>query len=96
MQAYEGFNLLLADLVHRSCTYLSNGRGRRVSADVRPGLHGLANGLLDAPDFAKVQRGKRQLRALQERGALDADIPWEEVGAGGRGEGCKQGRMLQG
>ncbi|KAL6767867.1 hypothetical protein ACKKBF_B36920 [Auxenochlorella protothecoides x Auxenochlorella symbiontica] len=85
-QAFEGFNLLLVDLVRRSCAYLSNGRGERVCAGVDPGLHGLANGLLDAPDFAKVQHGKRQLVALQRSGAFDGDdLPWEEVWPESRG-----------
>ncbi len=61
--------------MRRSCAYLSNGRGERVCACVDPGLHGLANGLLDAPDFAKVQHGKRQLVALVEQdGVLREEI----------------------
>lgn len=58
---YSGFNLLVGD--RESLWYLSN-RGP-AAQPVKPGLHGLSNGVLDDP-WPKVERGKQRLaRALE-------------------------------
>ncbi len=64
---YAGFNLLVGD--RHTLWYLSN-RGA-APRPVRPGLHGLSNGLLDEP-WPKVARGKANLdRALGREAGLE-------------------------
>ena len=55
MQAYAGFNLLLADLRRGRMCWVSNRAG---FAEVQPGVHGLSNAALDTP-WPKVQRLKQ-------------------------------------
>lgn len=58
-QAYNGFNLLVAD--QEAMWYLSNyGEGPKA---VQPGLHGLSNALLDTP-WPKVEAAKSHLEGL--------------------------------
>lgn len=66
---YAGFNLLVGD--HHQLWYLGN-RGAPAQP-VRPGLHGLSNGLLDDP-WPKVQRGRQRLAAAIESGASLDDL----------------------
>ncbi len=55
MQAYAGFNLLLADLRSGRMAWVSNRAGL---AEVQPGVHGLSNAALDTP-WPKVLRLKQ-------------------------------------
>jgi uncharacterized protein with NRDE domain len=61
---YAGFNLLLGS--PRQLFYYSNRQGR--ISELRPGLHGLSNGLLN-DDWPKVSTGKAELAKQLERGA---------------------------
>jgi uncharacterized protein with NRDE domain len=64
--AYAGFNLLLSD--GDSLAYLSN-RGGGLQ-ELPPGIYGLSNATLDTP-WEKVERSKRQLADLVEKGQMD-------------------------
>ena len=59
---YNGFSMLAAD--GTSLAFFSNREG--VVRDVEPGVHGLANHLLDTP-WPKVEKGKERLGALLDR-----------------------------
>ncbi|ARB44366.1 NRDE family protein [Alloalcanivorax xenomutans] len=61
---YSGFNLLVGD--RESLWYLSN-RGP-AAQPVKPGLHGLSNGILDDP-WPKVERGKQRLARVLDGAA---------------------------
>lgn len=69
-KAYNGFNLLLGD--GETLYYYSNREGR--VREVRPGVHGLSNALLDVP-WPKVSRG---VKALTEA-LRDDDIKAERL-----------------
>jgi len=65
---YAGFNLLLMDAV-RVCYVSNRAPGVR---DLRPGVYGLSNHLLDTP-WPKVLLGKARLEALLERPEIDPE-----------------------
>ncbi len=67
---YGGFNLVVGD--ESGVHYWSNRSGSPPCA-VAPGIHGLSNAAaLDTP-WPKVQRGKRALKSLLQRGAVTPD-----------------------
>lgn len=57
--AYDGFNLLVAD--ESGLFHYANVSGKITA--VEPGIHGLSNDLLDTP-WPKVERGKAELASL--------------------------------
>ena len=63
---YEGFNLLHGPT--DALMYHSNVHG--MDQILVPGVHGLSNHLLNTP-WPKVQRAKRRLRELVQRGTMD-------------------------
>jgi uncharacterized protein with NRDE domain len=74
MQAYAGFNLLLADLRRASMCWVSNRAGL---ADVEPGLHGLSNAALNTP-WPKVQRLKQGVEQCLRPGFARGTEPQHE------------------
>lgn len=66
---YGPFNLLVGD---RQQLWYASNRGAEAQP-VKPGIHGLSNGLLDTP-WPKVERGKRLLKQAISAGASDADL----------------------
>jgi uncharacterized protein with NRDE domain len=62
---YNGFNLLLGD--GKELLYYSNQNGALQT--LQPGIYGLSNHLLNTP-WPKVERGRRKLAALLEKGDL--------------------------
>ena len=74
MQAYAGFNLLLADLRRGSMCWVSNRAG---FADVQPGLHGLSNAALNTP-WPKVQRLKQGVEQCLRPGFAQGAAPQDE------------------
>ena len=73
MQAYAGFNLLLADLRNGRMGWVSNRAG---FAEVEPGVHGLSNAALDTP-WPKVQRLKQGIARCVESAVPDGQVPDE-------------------
>ncbi len=77
---YAGFNLLLGD--GRDLWYLTNSRppGETGPQKLDPGIYGLSNARLDTP-WPKVELGKRRLRSLLDKEALDhrslRDVVWD-------------------
>lgn len=65
---YNGFNLLVGD--EYSLFYFSN-REKKIT-QLRPGMYGLSNRLLDTP-WPKVERGKRLLQTALEHNPLPTD-----------------------
>ncbi len=65
-ELYRGFSLLVGD--HSAVGYLSNRvEGYRL---LSPGVYGISNALLNCPWY-KVDEGRRRLRGLLTRAALD-------------------------
>jgi uncharacterized protein with NRDE domain len=64
---YNGFSMLAGD--PGTLWFLSNRGGK--AAEVRPGVHGLSNHLLDTP-WPKVEKGKAKLKAALA-GPFDAE-----------------------
>ncbi len=64
--AYAGFNLIVGDA--GQVAYLSNRGG--APCELPAGLYGLSNALLDGP-WDKIERSKRRLAALLDKGAVN-------------------------
>ncbi len=59
LQVYNGFNLVVGDMVSHQLAYLSN-RAETGAQALEPGLHGISNGVLDSA-WPKVEKGKLKL-----------------------------------
>ncbi len=70
-QIYNGFNLIIGD--EKDLLYYANRDGS--IRDVKPGVHGLSNHLLDTP-WPKVNKGVRKLHSLmiEKKGFSPEDI----------------------
>jgi uncharacterized protein with NRDE domain len=73
---YAGFNLLVGDA--RSLHYLSNRDGRS-SRELRPGIYGLSNHLLDSP-WPKLLRTRVRFAELVTRPSIEPDALFEMLG----------------
>ncbi|KAL1814976.1 hypothetical protein ACET3Z_017550 [Daucus carota] len=77
---YNGFNLIMVDLVCKSMFYISNRpKGEPVLIqEVKPGVHVLSNAKLDSP-WPKAQRLELKFRKLIEGHGEEDDISMEEL-----------------
>ncbi|KAL4859573.1 hypothetical protein ACK3TF_000663 [Chlorella vulgaris] len=68
LQAFEGFNLIVADLARQRLAYLGSRSGSPCE-ELPPGMHAITNGALHA-HWPKVDEGRRQLQSLLDSGAF--------------------------
>ncbi|KAI3433739.1 hypothetical protein D9Q98_003546 [Chlorella vulgaris] len=91
-QAFEGFNLIVADLARQRMAYLGS-RSSSPCEELPPGMHAITNGAIHA-NWPKVDEGRRQLQSLLDSGAFtpgceadcDGGDPFD-AGSGGSVEG---------
>ncbi|RDE18171.1 NRDE family protein [Motiliproteus coralliicola] len=67
--AYDGFNLLLAD---QQGLYYGSNRNDQSPKELEPGVYGLSNASLDTP-WPKVREAREELGNLIEQGELSVD-----------------------
>ncbi|KAK1400317.1 transport and Golgi organization 2-like [Heracleum sosnowskyi] len=77
---YNGFNLIMVDLLSKSMFYISNRpKGEAVLIhEVKPGIHVLSNAKLDSP-WPKAQRLVLKFKKLIEAHGEGDDISMEEL-----------------
>ena len=56
VQAYNGYNLVVGDLVTKEVAYLTNRGGPPGVISLNPGVHGLSNGVMGQPYWTKVRQ----------------------------------------
>ena len=59
LQVYNGFNLVVGDMVSHQLAYISN-RAETGAQALEPGLHGISNGMRNSA-WPKVEKGKLKL-----------------------------------
>lgn len=74
-QRYQGFNLIVSD--HKRCFYFSN-RSHQGSVELKTGIHGLSNHLLDTP-WPKVAEGKVTLQRLLQHRHIPVPVLAQEL-----------------
>lgn len=68
---YSGFNLIVGDFGESGSLFYSSNRESKIR-ELKPGVYGLSNHLLDTP-WPKVVRGKRAFTAAIDSGQFDRD-----------------------
>jgi uncharacterized protein with NRDE domain len=64
---YSGFNLLVGEINKKGCEVVYFSNRENMIRELRPGIYGLSNHLLDTP-WPKVSRGKERFRTIVEGG----------------------------
>ncbi|KAH9624594.1 hypothetical protein KSS87_002810, partial [Heliosperma pusillum] len=80
VQDYNGFNLVLADLISKTMVYVTNrpkGNTAVRIQEVQPGLHVLSNANLDSP-WPKVERLRMKFKKTLQRFG-DGEIPLKDM-----------------
>lgn len=75
---FDGYNLLVGN-VHSELWFSSNRADNGAVKQVEPGIHGVANQYMNAPNWPKVETAKKSIESLSTNANLDEDALIERL-----------------